>query len=130
MKHIKMSCKDGNEPWMAYRRGKTMNNKPTVYKILQFPSGEPVIPEGAGIVNKVSLGHNGTFELPIQAIVYGHRSIDVFMEIFDQLSEYYGWEKDPDDEFFDNGKRKEGQYTAYFLNSLRSTLPALYVQYT
>ena len=102
------------------------NNKPTVYKVLQFPSGEPIIPEGAGIVNKVSLGYNGTFELPIQAVVHGHRSIDVFMEIFNQLSEYYGWDEDPDDEFFNSDKRKEGEYSAYtFLTSVNGiTLPA------
>ena len=102
------------------------NNKPTVHKVLQFRSGEPVIPEGAGIVNKVSLGYNGTFELPIQAVVHGHKSIDVFMEIFNQLSEYYGWEEDPDDEFFNSDKRKEGEYSAYtFLTSVNGiTLPA------
>ena len=103
-----------------------MNNKPTVYKVLQFPSGEPIIPEDAGIVNKVSLGYNGTFELPIQAVVHGHRSIDVFMEIFNQLSEYYGWDEDQDDEFFNSDKRKEGEYSAYtFLTSVNGiTLPA------
>ena len=102
------------------------NNKPTVYKVLQFPSGEPIISEGAGIVNKVSLGYNGTFELPIQAVVHGHRSIDVFMEIFNQLSEYYGWDEDQDDEFFNSDKRKEGEYSAYtFLTSVNGiTLPA------
>ena len=102
------------------------NNKPTVYKVLQFPSGEPIIPEDAGIVNKVSLGYNGTFELPIQAVVHGHRSIDVFMEIFNQLSEYYGWDEDQDDEFFNSDKRKEGEYSAYtFLTSVNGiTLPA------
>ena len=103
-----------------------MNNKPTVHKVLQFPSGEPIIPEGAGIVNKVSLGYNGTFELPIQAVLHGHKSIDVFMEIFNQLSEYYGWEEDPDDKFFNSDKRKEEEYSAYtFLTSVNGiTLPA------
>ena len=77
-------------------------------------------------MNKVSLGYNGTFELPIQAVVHGHRSIDVSMEIFNQLSEYYGWDEDPDDKFFNSDKRKEGEYSAYtFLTSVNGiTLPA------
>lgn len=73
-----------------------MSDKPFVSKVLKFPTGEPIAPEGCYLVTNVVIGKYGTFQLPIRICVDQTISPEnLTSEIFSALAKYYGWMPNP-----------------------------------
>lgn len=71
-----------------------MSNKPFVSKILKFPTGEPVAPEGCYLVTNVIIGRYGRFKLPIKICVNSGISPEALtIEVIDALAGYYKWNR-------------------------------------
>lgn len=73
----------------------TNHKRPFISKIIQFPSGEPIAPEGYTIINMVRIGNGGgEYKLPIPVCVKKDcLETEAIKEIIDALAGYYGWEK-------------------------------------
>lgn len=73
-----------------------MSDKPFVSKVLKFPTGEPIAPEGCYLVTNVVIGKYGTFQLPIRICVDKDISPEALtMEVFNALAKHYGWKQYP-----------------------------------
>lgn len=73
-----------------------MSDKPFFSKVLMFPTGEPMAPEGCYLVTNVIIGNYGKFQLPIRVCVDKDISPeDLTIEVFDSLAQYYGWKRYP-----------------------------------
>ena len=73
-----------------------MSNKPFVSKVLKFPTGEPMAPEGCYLVTNVIIGQYGKFQLPIRICVDKDISPEALtFEVINALACYYKWNKYP-----------------------------------
>lgn len=80
--------------------------KPVSCKLMEFPSGKHIIPDGFIMVDTITIGEHGTFELPINAIVPGDLDgMDLAMNIFDHLAYHYNWPRDPNAMSYGLGSR-------------------------
>lgn len=73
-----------------------MSDKPFVSKVLKFPTGEPIAPEGCYLVTNVLIGPYGKFKLPIKICVDKDISPEALtFEVINALACYYKWNKYP-----------------------------------
>lgn len=71
-----------------------MNNKPFVSKVLKFPTGEPIVPEGCYLLTNVIIGPYGRFKLPIKICVERDISPEALtIEVINALASYYKWNR-------------------------------------
>lgn len=82
-----------------------MSKKPFFSKIIKFPSGDPILPEGYTTINQVKIGNGGIeYYLPIPVCVKENAtSEETIKEIFSALAIYYGWKKSSMDGYCDEG---------------------------
>lgn len=70
-----------------------MSDKPFFSKVIKFPTGEPIAPDGCLLVTNIIIGKYGKFKLPIQVCVDENITPEnLTMEVFYALAKYYGWE--------------------------------------
>lgn len=73
-----------------------MSDKPFVSKVLKFPTGEPIAPDGCYLVTNVLIGPYGKFKLPIKICVDKDISPEsLTTEVINALACYYKWNKYP-----------------------------------
>ena len=71
-----------------------MSNKPFVSKILKFPTGDPIVPEGCYLLTNVIIGTYGRFKLPIKICVERDISPEApTIEVINALASYYKWNR-------------------------------------
>lgn len=68
------------------------DSKSFISKILQFPSGTPIAPEGYTVLNQIRIGQYGEYKLPIPICVKEDiDTIECVSIIIDEVAKYYGW---------------------------------------